>query len=708
MRLIQTIILTISFLLISLTASAQYPFGSKVTWDKYSLSIDGKRVCPVMGEVHYSRIPEAEWEAEVKKMKEGGVTIIATYVFWNHIEEQEGVYDWSGQRNLRRFIEVCKAEGMPVVLRVGPFCHGEVRLGGIPDWMFTKKSADGKLLRMRSEDPVFLREVETLYRQIFTQIQALQWKDGGPIMACQFDNEYRGRGSYLMALKRMALAIGFDLPFYTRTGWPELATPVPFGEMLPLYGDYADGFWERSTAETAGSYWKAFHFKGQRTTDAIASEQIDYSKESGKGSNEQQYPYFTCELGGGMMTSYHRRVYLYPEDAYSMALVKLGSGSNLLGYYMYHGGTNPVSWAERLGKSETEGKYLCEIQRTVATNYNDLPVKTYDFQAPLGEFGQRNPHFYSLRPLHLFMHDFGELLAPMTSVFPQADKEQKKGDDSYLRWSYRYAPQKTGKTSAFVFINNYERLQNLTAKKNVQFEVGGVKFPQKAITIPANAMAIFPVNIMIDNVCIDYATAQLVAHRDGKIYMMQVEGIDTEMSINGKVLKKLKHGGVGKPVYRNIYLLTTEEAGKLFVSETAYADIPFKTSFRKVKDASAARTISIGVNKVAEEPTDADFEQAAVYRIELPEETGQESHHLLSISYRGDVARLYANGQLIQDNFYNGRPMLYGLWRLPAGTKHLELRILPLQKDMPVYFPREADTTPGESVNQIEVLLSSR
>ncbi len=714
MRLIQTTILTISFLLISLTASAQYPFGSKVTWDKHSLSIDGKRVCPVMGEVHYSRIPENEWEAEVKKMKEGGVTIIATYVFWNHIEEQEGVFDWSGQRNLRRFIEVCKAEGMPVVLRVGPFCHGEVRLGGIPDWMFTKKSADGKLLRMRSEDPIFLREVESLYRQIFTQIQGLQWKDGGPIMACQFDNEYRGRGSYLMALKRMALAIGYDLPFYTRTGWPELATPVPFGEMLPLYGDYADGFWERSTAETAGSYWKAFHFKGQRTTDAIASEQIDYSKENGKGSNEQQYPYFTCELGGGMMTSYHRRVYLYPEDAYSMALVKLGSGSNLLGYYMYHGGTNPVSWAERLGKSETEGKYLCEMQRTVATNYNDLPVKTYDFQAPLGEFGQRNPHFYSLRPLHLFMHDFGELLAPMTSVFPQADKEQKKGDDSYLRWCYRHAPQKTGKSSAFVFINNYERLQNLTAKKNVQFEVCGVKFPQKAITIPANAMAIFPVNIMIDDVCIDHATAQLVAHRDGKIYLMQIPGIPTEISVNGKVMKKLKAQETTKAIYKNIYLLTPEQAGKLFLQEanantniasrsTLHASLSNAVSFTKLKEAGTPRTITIGVNKAAEGPTDADFEQAAVYRIELPEEAGQESHRLLNISYRGDVARLYANGQLIQDNFYNGRPMLYGLWRLPAGTKQLELRILPLQKDMPVYFPREADTTPGETINSIQI-----
>jgi hypothetical protein len=703
MRLIQTTILTISFLFISLTASAQYPFGSKVTWDKYSLSIDGKRVCPVMGEVHYSRIPENEWEAEVKKMKEGGVTIIATYVFWNHVEEQEGVFDWSGQRNLRRFIEVCKAEGMPVVLRVGPFCHGEVRLGGIPDWMFTKKGSDGKALRMRSEDPVFLSCVERLYRQIFTQIQGLQWKDNGPIMACQFDNEYRGRGSYLMALKRIALGIGYDLPFYTRTGWPELATPVPFGEMLPLYGDYADGFWERSIEETAGSYWKAFHFKGQRTTDAIASEQIDYSNTKAN-ANEQQYPYFTCELGGGMMTSYHRRVYLYPEDAYSMALVKLGSGSNLLGYYMYHGGTNPVSWAERLGKTEEEGKYLCEMQRTIATNYNDLPVKTYDFQAPLGEFGQRNPHFFSLRPLHLFMQDFGDLLAPMEAVFPCADQEQKKGDNSYLRWSYRANRQGDDSCPAFVFLNNYERLQHPTAKKNVQFNVCGVKFPQKAITIPAGAMAIFPVNIDIDGTHIDYATAQLVAHRDGKIYMMQIPGIPTEISANGKVLKNVKAKGINNPVFKNIYLFTPEQAGLLFIDYTDFEDVAFSTSITKLKEAGAPRTITIGVNKAAEEPSDADFEQAAVYQLNVPEEARRGFHRLLSIDYRGDVARLYADGQLIQDNFYNGRPMLYGLWRLPAGTKQLELRILPLQKDMPIYFPREADTTPGEKINSIKIL----
>ena len=654
----------------SLMAGAQ---NREVKWDAHSLIVDGKRVVPAMGEVHYSRIPDDEWEAEVKKMKEGGVTIIATYVFWNHIEEQEGIFRWDGQRNLRRFIEICQQEGLPVVLRLGPFCHGEVRNGGIPDWVFTKGC------KTRDENPVFLSFVERLYRQIFTQLQGLQWKDGGPVMAAQFDNEYRGHGSYLMALKRIAQKIGFDLPFYTRTGWPELATPVPFGEMLPLYGDYADGFWERSIEETAGNYYKAFNFKAFRSSTAIATEQLGEQKER-LNKGDEQYPYFTCELGGGMMTAYHRRPYIYPEDAYSMAVVKLGSGSNLLGYYMYHGGTNPEGLT-----------YLNETQRTVATNYNDLPVKTYDFQAPLNEFGQKNPQYYLLRKLHLFMQDWGGVLAPMEAGFP-CSQDIARGDDSFLRWSYR---AKDG--SGFIFINNYERLQNVSAKKNVKLEACGVKLPQ--LTIPAGTICIFPVNIE----GIKYATAQLVAKRNGKVYLEQIKGIPTTLAIGHKVLKNLKPKGPETPVYKNYYLLTSEQAGRLFLEEAAHLDIAINAPIiNKVKEADALRTITMGVNKAAEEPVDEDFEQAAVYTIDLPAVSGEG--RLLNIEYRGDVARLYADGQLIDDNFYNGRPFQYALWRLPKECKQLELRILPLQKDMPVYFPREADTTPGEQVMKVTII----
>ncbi len=675
-------LITGAILSLSSNISANSPshlFESDIKWDSQSLIFDGERVVPVMGEIHYSRLPEKEWRSSIRKMKDGGVTVIATYVFWNHIEEIEGVFDWSGQRNLRKFIEICKEEGMPVVLRVGPFCHGEARNGGIPDWIFEKG------IKSRSESPEFLKAVESLYRQIFTQIQGLQWKDGGPVMACQFDNEYRGHGSYLIALKSMAEKIGFDLPFYTRTGWPELKTPVPYGEMIPLYGDYPDGFWERSLKPTAGNYYKAFNFKGFRSSTAIASEQLKDQKEK-LTDGDEKYPYFTCELGGGIMVAYHRRPYIYPEDVYSLAVVKLGSGSNLLGYYMYHGGTNPV------GKS-----YLNENQRTPATNYNDLPVKNYDFQSPLGEFGQPYPQYYTLRKLHLFMKDYGKLLAPMEASFP-ADQDLAKGSDETLRWSYR-----SNGDSGFVFINNYERLMNLTDKKGVQFDVCGVKFPSRPITIPAGTSCIFPVNI--DG--IRYATAQLIANREGKIYLEQIPGIKTEISYGGKVYKNLKPYGPDRPVFGNIYLLTPDQASRLFLPERPASELPaLSPKLTKVAEAGEDRIITIGVNKVAEAPTDDDFKHAAVYRITDLPPASERDNLLLSIKYRGDVARVYCNGELIADNFYYGRPMLVGLSRLPEDADELELRVLPLQENMPVYFPEEADITPGETVESITVISS--
>ena len=652
--------------------SANARENQEVKWDSKSLIINGRRVVPVMGEVHYSRIPADEWEAEVKKMKEGGVTLIATYVFWNHVEEQEGRFRWDGQRDLRRFLEICKEQDLPVILRIGPFCHGEVRNGGIPDWMFSKGC------KLRSQDKVFLSYADKLYRQIYSQIIGLQWKDGGPLIACQFDNEYRGSGDYLMALKKIALQIGFDLPFYTRTGWPELSKPVPFGEMLPLYGDYADGFWDKEVKETVGNYYKAFNFKGFRSSTAIGTDLLGKQEEKiNKG--DEDYPYFTCELGGGMATAYHRRPYIYTDDTYSMALVKLGSGSNLLGYYMYHGGTNPES---------TTGITLNETQRTLGTANNDLPVKTYDFQCPLGEFGQTYPQYYRLRPLHLFMQDFGELLAPMEATFP-APQDLKKGDDSQLRWAVR-----SKDSAGFIFVNNYERLQSISAKKNVQLSACDVTLPR--LTIPSGTMAVFPVNVA----GIKYATAQLVANRDGRIYMMQVAGVPTIISMqDGKSLKNVKPRGVVKPVYKNIYLLTQQEAEHLFLDPVG-SQISQSVTFTKTKEAGPLRQIVKGKAKVAEAPSEDDWQNAAVYTIRLP----QAREGLLSVSYRGDCARLYANGKLIADNFYYGRPFLYGMWRLPDGVGELELRILPLQPDAPVYLPREADKTAGEELKNIEFI----
>ena len=250
--------------------------------------------------------------------------------------------------------------------------------------------------------------------------------------------------------------------------------------------------------------------------------------------------------------------------------------------------------------------------------------------------------------------------------------------------------------SGFIFVNNYERLQTLSAKRNVTLTACGVALPR--LTVPSGAMAIFPVNI--DG--IKFATAQLVAKRNGNIYMMQVKGIPTTIRTqDGKTLKNVRPRGAEKPVYKNIYLLTPQEAEHWGLSPTLSGKPEERASWTKVREPGALRTVKKGRAKVAEAPAESDWEQAAVYKIAITKGDADSTKCLLSIKYQGDCARLYANGKLIADNFQYGRPFLYGLWRLPKDCNELELRILPLQPEAPVYLPREADRTAGEALHSV-------
>ncbi|MGO4843354.1 beta-galactosidase, partial [Rhizobiaceae sp. 2RAB30] len=82
-----------------------------------------------MGEFHYTRYPPENWNAELAKMKAQGVDIVATYIIWNHHEERAGQFNWAGDRDLKRFVALAKANGLMVVIRIGPWAHGEVRWG---------------------------------------------------------------------------------------------------------------------------------------------------------------------------------------------------------------------------------------------------------------------------------------------------------------------------------------------------------------------------------------------------------------------------------------------------------------------------------------------------------------------------------------------------------------------------------------------------
>ncbi len=493
---------------------ARSPDGTILTMDSRSLLLNGKPWTPVMGEFHFARYPENEWREELLKMKAGGVDIVSTYVFWIYHEEIEGQFDWSGSRNLRQFIQTCQEVGLKVFVRCGPWDHGEVRNGGFPDWLLKKG------WKTRSNDANYLNKVKIFYGEIAGQLDGLFWKDGGPVIGIQFENEYNGPAAHLLTLKRIGREVGLDAPIYTRTGWNQPSGHMPFGELIPLYGVYAEGFWDRVLTPMPAGYWKGFQFSKFRVDDATLGGI------PGKGGtpdppDAEQYPYLTCEIGGGMMNSYHRRILVNPKDVESTTLVKLGSGSTLLGYYMYHGGVNP------------EGK-LTTLMESQATGYwNDLPVKNYDFQAPLGQYGQIRPQYHLLRRLHLFLHEWGPALAGMPATMP-AQRPRGKNDFDTLRWCVR----SDGK-SGFVFVNNYQRLQDMPPKKDVQFVInlpsGPLTFPQNPVTIPSGACLIWPFNLDFGpGVRLAWATAQpLTAIDDGNVrtvFFSETEGVPVQFA----------------------------------------------------------------------------------------------------------------------------------------------------------------------------------
>ena len=177
-------------------------------------------------------------------------------------------------------------------------------------------------------------------------------------------------------------------------------------------------------------------------------------------------------------------------DVGAMSLTKLGSGVGLLGYYMYHGGSNPDS-------------KLSTLQESRATGYlNDLPEINYDFNAPIRQYGTISDNYREIRLLAYFLQDFGADLA----VLP-ADIDPdfvKPGDTHTLRVSVRHDD-----THGYVFVNNYQRRLTMDDHKDVVLEgkTKGepVRFPKTDIA--SGEYAFYPYNMKLKNAVLVSALA---------------------------------------------------------------------------------------------------------------------------------------------------------------------------------------------------------
>jgi hypothetical protein len=489
------------------------------------LVLDNKPWLPVMGEFHFSRYPESQWEDEILKMKAAGVQIVATYVIWIHHEEVEGQFDWTGQRDLRRFVQLCAKHGMYVWLRIGPWAHGEVRNGGFPDWI-------AALPNTRTNDPTYISYVQRFFNQIGQQVRGLIFKDGGPVIGVQLENEYGlhgpGRGAeHILKLKQLSIAAGIDPPIFSVTGWPSLDFPPQ--EVIPVSGGYPDGFWYGSQTNLPPSMTYLFNFN-RELGDMGAT--VPSEDPTGK-VNLNHDPYFAAEEAGGMATAYHRRPIIAADDIAALTLTGIGSGINLYGYYMFHGGANPRG-------------ILTTLQESTATGYpNDLPEVTYDFQAPLGEFGQERDSYRRTRLLHLFLNAFGSQLAPMPAFAP-AQRTRDAANTSTPRVAVR-----TDGAAGFVFVNNYVRQLAMPARPGFQVHIklpaGDLAVPAHPIDIPAGTYFAWPFNLPLGAAKLNYSTAQLLTQLDippGKLVVFfAIPGIEPEFSFDRATIRTLNAPG---------------------------------------------------------------------------------------------------------------------------------------------------------------------
>lgn len=748
--------------------------GETIEINNFYIERNGKPFFPVVGEFHYSRYPNQYWDEEILKIKAGGITVIATYVFWNLHEPKEGFFEWEGDLNLRKFVELCKENDMEVIVRIGPFAHGEIRNGGLPDWLY------GRPFEVRSNDSVYLSYAKKLYNKIGDQLKGLYFKDNGPIIGIQLENEYqhsaapwsinyagaqrestvarfdrkitqvgvginemgndrKGYGlKHMQTLKMFAKEAGMEVPVYTATGWG-YATIAENGS-IPVMAGYAYPFWQEKISPSPFYLFKNIH------------KYPDYSPVS---YVSEDYPSLAAELGTGMCVTYSRRPRVPGESFLPMMVRTVGSGSNGLGYYMYHGGTTP-----------SNGFFL----------YSEgfgLNLKSYDYQSPIREFGQTGKGFYGLKVINYFLQHFGDVLAPLYPVIPSTNEGITPDNTTTLRYSIR-----TDGDKGFIFMHNFQDHIKTVDLKDLKIQI---KTNENLVTVPENgtfvlkdgSSAIFPFNLTFGDLTFRYATVQplCILNNSGKKHYVffSIDGIEPEIVLNGS--KKVHVAGAkisevnGNTIIKgdnknfgfsyngiqyliinfkdalNSYITGESEKQFLVISEslileknnkfemisygkeswnvniypTSNGFIADKATVSKVKTPDKLFSVwNVKVDKIVPEIKLTQYDDRHYVLDAKKLDLAVISDVFIKFDYIGDRGICMLNGELITDNLYTSEPWVIALKRYVPVLKEKEMYFyfLPMLKDAPYISYLDNDVVPDFTdkkeyleINQPEVIV---
>ena len=359
--------LALAALLLAATASMQAASkpGTFTTGNKTFL-LNGKPFVVKAAEVHYPRIPRPYWEHRIQMCKALGMNTVCIYVFWNIHEQKEGQFDFTGNNDVAEFCRIAQKNGMYVIVRPGPYVCAEWEMGGLPWWLLKKKD-----IKLRERDPYFMERVKIFEQKVGEQLAPLTIQNGGPLIMIQVENEY---GSY-----------GEDKPYVSEIR--DCLRSI-YGKELSLFQcDWSSNFEKNGLDDLT---WTMNFGTGANINDQFRR----------LGELRPNAPQMCSEFWSGWFDKWGARHETRPAKDMVDGMDEMLSKGISFSLYMTHGGTSFGHWAG-------------------ANSPGFAPdVTSYDYDAPINEYGHATPKFWELRKMMAKYNDGKKLPAVPKAPMP--------------------------------------------------------------------------------------------------------------------------------------------------------------------------------------------------------------------------------------------------------------------------------------------------
>ena len=333
---------------------------------KGTFLLNGDSMVVKAAEIHYPRIPEPYWEQRIESCKALGMNTICLYVFWNLHEQEEGKFDFTGNKDITKFCRLAQKHGMYVIVRPGPYVCAEWEMGGLPWWLLKKQD-----VQLRTLDPYYMERVGIFMKEVGKQLADLQITRGGNIIMVQVENEFGAYGTdkpYVSAIHDIVREAGFtDVPLF-QCDWSSNFTNNALDDLL----------WTVNFG-----------------TGANIEQQFKKLKEL-----RPDTPLMCSEFWSGWFDHWGRKH--ETRDAATMVSgIKDMLDRNIsFSLYMTHGGTTFGWWG---GANNPAYSAMCS---------------SYDYDAPISEAGWLTPKYYQLRDLLQQYLPAGQTLPEPPEAFP--------------------------------------------------------------------------------------------------------------------------------------------------------------------------------------------------------------------------------------------------------------------------------------------------